>query len=632
MATLTLKGLEEALENLHLEPLPQLGPADPLEKPLDIARCYLAKILSGVAEVEPELAYNSIQWPNNIFNGDLVVILPKLSHKAEPEEYALQILPKFPRDPLFILPFNDGVHLRMQFETRTLARLLLPFIRDRTSSYGIDQSLGLKEPQDSHSEKRKVVIEFSSPNIGARFLGKHLRSTVLGLHLTRLYQDSGWEVHTLNYLGDWGKTIALVGVAWEELGLGNDDRFSQDPIGHLVEVYDKVDEQFAPEEKHKKEVRDKKLKGEDRDNAEDAATIESQGLFAKRNDFFKRMEDGDPKAVDLVKRFRDVSIEHYKSQYSRLGITFDEYSGESQVSTATMSEVEEILREKGFLEEQDGSWMIDMKKHGAKGGAAIIRDRTGCSTYLLRDLAAVLERHRKYSFNTMLYVVASDNDLHLQRVSKVLNMMDMAELASKIHHVNFSKNSQMPGETLESIVTAIEQNMGKSLAEDGDKSEVLLSSGTEASTLSSACLQVDGLATRRATDHIFDMEKMTTFSPGNGLEPLFALNKIKTLLSDRDIPEASALSDDDLSSVEDEAFADLLRLLAQFPDITASAYKSAEPSIIVSYLITIANQVAACWEELEGDEDALPAQVAVFDATRQVLANGIRLLGIGGVS
>lgn len=94
MATLTLKGLEEALENLHLEPLLQLGPADPLEKPLDIARCYLAKILSGVAEVEPELAYNSIQWPNNIFNGDLVVILPKLSHKAEPEEYALQILPK----------------------------------------------------------------------------------------------------------------------------------------------------------------------------------------------------------------------------------------------------------------------------------------------------------------------------------------------------------------------------------------------------------------------------------------------------------------------------------------------------------------------------------------------------------
>lgn len=94
MATLTLNGLEDALESLQLDPLPHLGCADPLERPLDIARCYLAKILAGLAEVEPELAYSSIQWPNNIFNGDLVVILPKLSHGADPEDYALQILRK----------------------------------------------------------------------------------------------------------------------------------------------------------------------------------------------------------------------------------------------------------------------------------------------------------------------------------------------------------------------------------------------------------------------------------------------------------------------------------------------------------------------------------------------------------
>ncbi|KUI72545.1 Arginine--tRNA ligase, cytoplasmic [Cytospora mali] len=520
----------------------------------------------------------------------------------------------------------------MQFETRTLARLLLPFIRDRRSSYGVEKSLDLREPKDPLSGRKRVVIEYSSPNIGTKFLGKHLRSTVIGSHLTRLYKGSGWEVHTINYLGDWGKTIALVGVAWEELGLGDEERFSQDPIGHLVEVYDKVDEQFAPEEKHKKEVRDKKLKGEDKDNKEDAATIESQGLFAKRNEFFRRMEDGDPKAVKLVKRFRDVSIEHYKTQYSRLGVTFDEYSGESQVSTETMSEVEEILKSKGILEEQDGSWMIDMKKHGAKGGAAIIRDRTGCSTYLLRDLAAVLERHRKHSFDTMLYVVATDNDLHLQRVIRVLDMMDMAGLASKLHHVSFSKNSHMPGETLEGIVTTFEQIVGQSLSEDEEKSGVLLNPATDMTTLSLACLQVDGLAIRRATDHTLDIEKMTAITPGIGLEPLFALNKIKTLIAEYDIPEASALSDDDLSSIGDESFTDLLRLLAQFPDITASAYKSLESSILVSYLMSIAYQVAATWDELEEDDGASPAQVAVLDACRQVLENGMRLLGIGRFS
>lgn len=536
---------------------------------------------------------------------------------------------------MFILPFNDGVHLRMQFETRTLARLLLPFIHDRQTLYGIDQSLGLREARNPQSGRKKVVIEFSSPNIGTRFLGKHLRSTVLGAHLTRLYRESGWEVHTINYLGDWGKTIALVGVGWEELGLGDEDRFSRDPVGHLVEVYDRVEELFAPEERRKREVRDKKLKlkGEDGEqDAEDAATIESRGLFARRNDFFRRMEDGEARAVDLVRRFRGVSVARYGSQYSRLGIGFDEYSGESQVSAAAMSEVEGILRAQGMLEEQDGSWMVDMKRHGAGGGVAIIRDRAGCSTYLLRDLAAVLERHRRHAFDAMLYVVAADNELHLQRVSRVLGMMGMAGLASRICHVSFSKNSQVPGETLEAIITATERKIRQSLSEDEEKSEVLLGSGTAVTTLSLACLQVDGLATRRATDHTFDLEKMTTFSPGSGLEPIYALNIIKALVSNQDIPEASALSDDDLSSLEDEAWADLLRLLAQFPDITASAYRSLEPSIIVSYLISTANQVAACWEELEEDDGASPARVAVFDAARQVLENGMRLLGIGSIS
>lgn len=98
MATLTLNGLEDALGNLHLEPLPQLSATDPLERPLDIARCYLAKDLAGVAGVAPEVAYNSIQWPNNIFNGDLVVILPKLSQGADPAAYASEILKNVCKD------------------------------------------------------------------------------------------------------------------------------------------------------------------------------------------------------------------------------------------------------------------------------------------------------------------------------------------------------------------------------------------------------------------------------------------------------------------------------------------------------------------------------------------------------
>lgn len=97
MATLTLNGLETALSGLHLDALPVFEPTSPLDKPLDIARSYLARIIEAVANVRPEVAYNSIQWPNNVYNGDLVVILPKLSRGADPEEYASQIIPKVKR-------------------------------------------------------------------------------------------------------------------------------------------------------------------------------------------------------------------------------------------------------------------------------------------------------------------------------------------------------------------------------------------------------------------------------------------------------------------------------------------------------------------------------------------------------
>jgi arginyl-tRNA synthetase len=520
----------------------------------------------------------------------------------------------------------------MQFDIRPLARLLLPYIRDRNVAYGFDPTSGLKDLENTDLGKKSIVIEFSSPNIGDKFHGKHLRSTILGSHLAQLHRSTGWHVHAINYLGDWSKKTALVGVGWEDLGLGSEERFAQDPIGHLLEVYNEVERQFAPEQKHAKEVRDKNLKGADEVKGEDTAAIESQGLFAKRNEFFTRMESGDPKAVDLCKRFRDVSIEHYKALYNRLNVVFDEYSGESQIPVEAMNEVEETLKAKGMLEEQEGSWMINMKKHGEKGGAAIIRDRTGSHTYLLRDIAAVVERHKKYGFDKMLYIVASDHDLHFQRVVKILEMMGMGDLASKLQHVHFSKNTNVlgdidRGDLLEGILLQSKEETDKALADDSDKLTLLREAGHAPEFLCAASLQLDGLNVKRATDHMFDLGQISL-----GPEFLFTLAKVKGLTEGQSVPDASALSDDELASIEDETFADLLRLLAHFPDVIAAAHKSLEPSLIVSFLASVSAQVSEALESLEDENDIPASRMSVLDATRQVLENGLRVLGVEAVS
>src|SRR5271156_470427 len=99
-------------------------------------------------------------------------------------------------------------------------------------------------------------------------------------------------------------------------------------------VYNQIDQLSQPELAASKGARDSRG---------NPIAVETQGLFAERNAFFKRMEDGDEEALALWKHFRHVSIEHYIGLYARLKVSFDEYSSESQGSPEAMTEVEDIL-------------------------------------------------------------------------------------------------------------------------------------------------------------------------------------------------------------------------------------------------------------------------------------------------
>jgi arginyl-tRNA synthetase len=228
-----------------------------------------------------------------------------------------------------------------------LPRLLFPYIDDRKTSYGQDITFGLHDPPSLEGARKKLVIEFSSPNIASEFQGKHLRSTIIGAYIANLYETMGWEVTKVNYLGDWGKPLGLLGVGWEKFG--SEEQFQADPAGHLLVVNNKINDLFAPEQLASKKARDE---------GKDSAEIEAQGLFKERNTFFKRMEDGDEEAMAFWRRVRDVNIESYTKLYARLNVSFDEYSGESQVNPSTMAEVEEILKTKGLCEESEGAWYV----------------------------------------------------------------------------------------------------------------------------------------------------------------------------------------------------------------------------------------------------------------------------------
>ena len=468
------------------------------------------------------------------------------------------------------------------------------------------------------------MVEFSSPNIGKEFDGNHLRSTIIGAYIASMYDSMGWEVVRMNFLGDWGKHIGLLAVGWSRFG--SELLFEKEPLRHLVDVYNRIEEIFKPEKEAAK-----RLRAEGHDNS----AIETQGIWAEKDEFFKKMEDGDHDALTLWKRFREVCIADYIGLYARLNISFDVYSGESEVSQDTIAEVESILKEKGVYEESEEAWVIDFKKHGHKGlGTAIARYRNGTTSYLLRDIAAVLERKRKYSFDRMIYVVSAKQDGHFQQLFKSLELMGYFDLANQLHHVSFGKvQSASPksgsgillGDILEQCQTAIHEL----LEVDPEETKEFQGDSKVLETLSATALMVQDLSMRRLGKFTFDIHKIAVTDGHTGLNIQQWFMKLSLKLNGTFVPR-DELQSADYTIFDKEEYADVLRVLAQFPHVVKSSFKPLESSTILAYLFRLTDLLPYVWNDEEEGEGSHQnsAELAFFESVRQVLENGMTMLGL----
>lgn len=326
-----------------------------------------------------------------------------------------------------------GTFLQFFFKVDKLAEILIPSILTRKQAFGQNKFLGLKDPEDPSKGSKRILIEFSSPNIAKPFHAGHLRSTIIGGFLSNLYEGAGWDVKRINYLGDWGKQYGLLALAFEKYG--NEGALKADPINHLFDVYVKINKDLAAE---KEEITALEAAGK----TKEAQKLKVDGYDEQARRYFKAMTDNDDKAIAQWARFRELSIKRYKETYARLNIHFDDYSGESQVKQERMDFAAQKMADMGVSEVSEGAVIVDFTKHvPGKAGKSlerpIIKKKDGTALYLTRDISEMMQREDKYHFDHMIYVVASQQDLHLKQLFKIIELMGYKELAAKCQHINF---------------------------------------------------------------------------------------------------------------------------------------------------------------------------------------------------
>lgn len=539
---------------------------------------------------------------------------------------------QFPEDPLFQAPTATNYFISFFLKPTPVTQAVLPMIRTLGRDYGRNKFNGLRDPADPSKGKKKIIIEFSSPNIAKPFHAGHLRSTIIGGFLANVYEAAGWDVVRINYLGDWGKQYGLLALAFEKYG--DEEELQRNPINHLYELYVRINADMTRE---KEEIAKEKAEGKDVTERE-ASSLDEQ---ARR--YFRKMTDGDADAVALWRRFRELSIVRYQETYARLNIHFDEYSGESQVSEEAMENVARQMAEKKITTESEGAMIVNFAelvpgKEGKRLERPIVRKKDGTALYLTRDISELLNRHEKYHFDKMIYVVASAQDLHLKQLFKIIELLGYKDIADKCQHVNFGLVLGMSTRKgtvkfLDDILRDVGDKMHEVMRKNEDKYSQVENPEATADTLGISSVMVQDMSGKRINNYTFNMETMTSFEGDTGPYLQYAHARICSI-ERRAALSQEELASADLSLLTETHAVNLVRLLAQWPDVVQTVLKTYEPTNILTYLFKMTHVLSGSYDHLRivGSEPEIKkARMALYDAARIVLSNGMRLLGLDPV-
>lgn len=447
-----------------------------------------------------------------------------------------------------------------------------------------------------------ICIDYSSPNVAKNFHVGHLRTTIIGNSLYKIYSKLGYKVVRINHLGDWGTQFGKLIVAYK--AWDTKEAVEKDGIAELMKLYVKFHEEAD----------------------------KNPELVDEARAWFNKMENGDEEALSIWQWFKDISLVEYKRTYNLLGMDFDYYLGESFYRDKCQAVVDKV-KAAGLLKESEGAMIVDLSDYDM--APCIITKKDGSSIYATRDLAAIFYRKDTYNFSKCLYVTGQEQKLHFAQVFKVVELLGNEWAKDQLVHIPYGLVS-LEGAKLSTrsgnIIYAediLKDAIAKSLEIITEKSPNLPNKEDVAKKVGVGAVLFNDLYNQRIKDVSFSWNKVLNFDGETGPYVQYTHARCCSVVRMDENFDSSAPVNYDLITEQDAI--ELLKEINRFPAVIKDAADKYEPSIVARFAVDVAQAFNKFYNSTRinvDDRDLKNARVMLTYLTKNTIAEALNLLGI----
>ena len=555
----------------------------------------LSYSISSACGMEDDSVLSLIEKPKNEQHGDLSFpcFIPAKNNNTSPAEYATLLKEKIKLPETFSEINQLGPFLNFKFNFQNV----------------LSKTLLQDESQSDSFIKRKenVIVEYSSPNIAKPFHVGHLRATLIGNCLDKLYRYLGHNVISINHLGDWGTQFGYVYAGCKLWG--EPDTFS---VASLVSLYKKATAKKEEEENNK-------------------STEDADSVTKIARDYFLRLEAFEKDALAFWQRCVDVSIVYLKDTYNRLNISFDHYLGESFYSDK-LDAVKQELENSNLLKESQGAFGVDL---GEELGFARILTPDGRSLYLTRDIAAVDYRSKTFHFDKSIYVVGAPQALHFKQLIEIAKKLGKSYY-NKIIHIAFGHvlgmKTRGEGQTIE-LNDFIDEAQERALAayRNSKTSTENLNVEEISQKVANAAVIFSTLNRNNIKDVHFNWDEALSFQGDSGPYLLYAYARLSSIFEKAKSQGLEPSRSINFESLNFDSAKSLLVKIMEFEEVLISSSKSNEPITLCNYALDLSKCISRAYLDLKvigADKIDSESRLSLLIKARETLGNCLGILGI----